>query len=268
MENRADLQRMFAPRSVAVIGASGNLESVSGRSLGYLKKFAYAGKVYPVNPKYQEIGGYPCYPNVTSLPETPDVALLMVRASLVPGILKECVAKGIPYAIIYSSGFAESSQGDSQEELLSIAREGGMRILGPNCQGLLNLVDRVPLTFTGALHQADLPEPGHVAFISQSGAFGFSSYTLGKENGVGFRYIVTTGNQSDLDVVDCALHVIQDPEVRLLMMYLEGYNEGEALSRIGASGPTPGYSRGGTQGGEEPLRPGGGPEPYRSPYGG
>ena len=154
MENTANLQRMFAPRSVAVIGASGNLESVSGRSLGYLKKFAYTGKVYPVNPKYQEIGGYPCYPDVTSLPETPDVALLMVRASLVPGILKECVAKGIPYAIIYSSGFAESSQGDSQEELLSIAREGGMRILGPNCQGLLNLVDRV----SPHLHRS--PPPG------------------------------------------------------------------------------------------------------------
>jgi len=232
MEKSVDLQRMFAPRSVAVIGASGNLESVSGRSLGYLKHFAYPGKVYPVNPKYRDIGGYPCYPDVTSLPEAPDVALIMVRAALVPGILKECAAKGIPYAIIYSSGFAESAQGDSQEELLSIARAGGMRILGPNCQGLLNLVDRVPLTFTGALHQAELPPPGHVAFISQSGAFGFSSYTLGRERGVGFRYIVTTGNQSDLDVVDCAHYVISDPEVRLLMMYLEGYNEGERFLEL------------------------------------
>ncbi|HOO63649.1 MAG TPA: CoA-binding protein, partial [Synergistaceae bacterium] len=232
MEKKNDLQRMFAPRSVAVIGASGNLESVSGRSLGYLKTFGYSGKVYPVNPKYEEIGGYACYPDVTSLPEAPDVALIMVRAALVPNILRECVAKGIPYAIIYSSGFAESEQEDSQEELLAIAREGGMRILGPNCQGLLNLVDRIPLTFTGALHQAEIPSPGHVAFISQSGAFGFSSYTLGRENGVGFRYIVTTGNQSDLDVVDCAHYVISDPEVRLLMIYLEGYNDGERFLEL------------------------------------
>ncbi len=232
MEKRENLQRMFAPRSVAVIGASGNLESVSGRSLGYLKKFAYSGKVYPVNPKYEEIGGYICYPSVSALPETPDVALVMVRASLVPDILRECAARGVPYAIIYSSGFAESEQKDSQEELLAIARKGGMRILGPNCQGLLNLVDRIPLTFTGALHEAELPEPGHVAFISQSGAFGFSSYTLGRENGVGFRYIVTTGNQSDLDVVDCAHYVISDPEVRLLMMYLEGYNDGERFLEL------------------------------------
>ena len=114
----------------------------------------------------------------------------------------------------------------------AIARDGGIRVLGPNCQGLANFAEGIPLTFSGALYEVPRPLPGHVALVSQSGAFGFSSFGVGLEHGVRFRYVATTGNQSDLDAVECADYVLDDPEVRLLMLYLEGLEDGAGFLRL------------------------------------
>jgi len=223
-----DLAKLFQPDSVAIVGASGNLESISGRPLKLLGRFGYSGRIYPVNPKYQQIDGLACYPDLNSLPEVPDVALVGVKAEIVPEILGRCAHLGVPYAIIFSSGFAESEDYEGQKKLMEVVRNGPTRVLGPNCQGLVNFVSGVPLSFSASLDTDRRPE-GHVAYISQSGAFGFASFAMAAEMGVGFRYVVTTGNQVDLDVVDFGEAMVEDPEVRLLVMYLEGIKQGARL---------------------------------------
>lgn len=223
-----DLSKLLHPESIAIVGASENLDSISGRPLKLLRRFGYGGRIYPVNPKYEGIDGLASYPDLKSLPEVPDVALIGVRAGIVPGIIGQCTDLGVPYAVIFSSGFAESEDHGGQEKLMAAVRKGPTRILGPNCQGLVNFVSRVPLSFSASL-DTDRRPGGHVAYVSQSGAFGFASFAMAAERGVGFRYVVTTGNQADLDVVDFGEAFADDPEVRLLVLYLEGIRDGGRL---------------------------------------
>jgi len=225
MSGTTELGRLFLPKSVAIVGASTNLETISGRPLKLLKRYGFNGPVYPVNPKYESIEGFRCYPSLSSLPEPPDVVLVGVRASLVPGVIEECSRIGVGFAVIFSSGFAESDDADAQKQIVEVARAGGVRILGPNCQGLVNLARGIPLSFSASL-DTDRRPTGHVAYVSQSGAFGFASFAMAADAGAGFRYVVTTGNQSDLDVIDFARFLSEDPEVRLLLLYLEGISDG------------------------------------------
>ncbi len=223
-ENRLD--RLFSPRSVAIVGASANLESISGRPLKLLKRYGFGGTVYPVNPKYESISGFRCYPSLDRLPEVPDVVLVGVRASLVPSVIEDCARLGVKHAVIFSSGFAESAGTEAQEEIVRVAKSGGVRILGPNCQGLVNLAKEIPLSFSASL-DTDRRPTGHVAYVSQSGAFGFASFAMAADAGAGFRYVVTTGNQADLDVIEIARYLATDPEVNLLLLYLEGVSNGD-----------------------------------------
>ncbi len=225
VEDTRGLERLFSPRSVAIVGASANLESISGRPLKLLNRYGFTGPVYPVNPKYDSLEGIRCYPSLGSLPEVPDVVLIGVRASLVPKVMEECARLGVGFAVIFSSGFAESDDPDAQEQVTRIARAGGVRVLGPNCQGLVNMAEGIPLSFSASL-DTDRRPVGHVAYVSQSGAFGFASFAMAADAGAGFRYVVTTGNQSDLDVIDFAGFLASDPEVRLLLLYLEGIPDG------------------------------------------
>lgn len=223
-----DLSRLLSPRSVAIVGASSNLDSISGRPLKLLGRFGYQGAVYPVNPLRAEIDGRRCWPDVASLPETPDVVIIGVRADLVEGVIDQCVERGVPFGIIFASGFAEAADPRPQRRLVERAASGGMRLLGPNCQGLVNLAGKIPLSFSASLDTERI-EAGPVAYVSQSGAFGFASYAMAADQGVGFRYVVTTGNQADLDVIDFARYFVADPEVGLLVLYLEGIDRGEAF---------------------------------------
>ena len=220
-----DISRLLLPRSVAVVGASGNPDSISGRPVKLLQRFGFKGNIFPVNPGRDRIAGLECFPDIASLPETPDVVLVGVRASLVPGVIRQCADRRVPYSVIFSSGFAESDKGEVQMEIMDTARRGGVRILGPNCQGLVNFADNVPLSFSASLDSDSRPL-GNVAYISQSGAFGFASFAMAAESGVGFRYVVTTGNQADLDIVDFGTAFARDPEVRLLVFYMEGFSDG------------------------------------------
>ncbi len=226
-----DLQRLLTPRSVAVVGASGNMESISGRPLKLLQRYGFDGAIYPVNPGRETVGGLTCYPDVNSLPETPDVAVLGVRAALTPGVLEQCAGRGVPFAMIFASAFAETEDQSGQQGLLDIARSGGMRLLGPNCQGLVNFARNVPLSFSASL-DTDARPSGRVAYVSQSGAFGFASFAMAADQGVGFRYVVTTGNQADLDVVDFGAFFASDPEVGLLVMYMEGVSDGDRFVEL------------------------------------
>ncbi len=226
------LRKLFAPESIAIVGASSSLERLTGRTLRYLQSFGYGGAIYPINPKADVISGLPVHRNVTEVEGPVDLAILSIKAKLIPDALRACADKKIPFALIYSSGFSETGDRALQEEVSAIARDGGIRVLGPNCQGLANFAEGIPLTFSGALYEVPRPLPGHVALVSQSGAFGFSSFGVGLEHGVRFRYVATTGNQSDLDAVECADYVLEDPEVRLLMLYLEGLEDGAGFLRL------------------------------------
>jgi len=221
-----DLSLLLSPRSVAVVGASENLESISGRPIKLLKRFGFKGDIFPVNPNRKIVAGLECYPDIPSLPVTPDVVLVGVKARLVPEIVGQCSDRGVPFSIIFSSGFAESTDPAAQDEILLKARVGGMRVLGPNCQGLVNFANSTPLSFSASL-DSDRRPLGGVAYVSQSGAFGFASFAMAADSGVGFRYVVTTGNQADLDLVDFGMAFAADPEVRLLVLYMEGLSKGD-----------------------------------------
>src|SRR3954463_7947192 len=193
---RTDLARFFSPRSIAIVGASQDLISISGQPLKHLVAHEYAGKLYPVNPKYQEVLGNKCYPSLADLPEAPDLALVVVNASRVADTLRACGKLGIPYAIVFSSGFSETGGAGvtMQSELAAIAAEYNIGIIGPNCQGMINPADRVYAGF-GSIFGADY-EPGRVSMVSQSGGFGFSVMNLAALEGGGlFRQRVRTRNE-------------------------------------------------------------------------
>ena len=142
---RTDLERFFNPRAVAVIGASQDLNTISGQPLRFLKAHGYEGNLYPVNPRYEEVAGLRCYPSLAEVPETPDLVLILVNASRVSDMLRQCGEKRVPYVIIFSSGFSEmGGKGvDLQRELMAVAEEFDIGVIGPNCQGMINAADNV-----------------------------------------------------------------------------------------------------------------------------
>jgi acyl-CoA synthetase (NDP forming) len=230
VEKSLDLTPLFHPRSVALIGASNEHAKLSGRPFRFFREFGYAGKVYPVNPKYSEIGGVQCFAKIADLPGDVDLAVITLPATAVPDALAECGTKAIKGAAIISSGFAEvGGEGIRlQEKLQRIALDYGIAVCGPNCSGLIYFPEKVTATFSVGL-DGGLPEPGPAAFVSQSGAL--SSYILGaaSDRGLGFRYWITTGNECVLSFTDYLQYLIEDSEVRLILGYLEDARDGDAF---------------------------------------
>jgi acetate---CoA ligase (ADP-forming) len=225
-----DLKKLFHPRSVALIGVSNEQNKLSGRPFRFFREYGYPGKIYPVNPKYQEIAGVPCFPRLSDIPAEVDLAVITLPASAVPEAMTECATKGVRAAAIISSGFAEvGGEGVRlQDELQRIASENGIAVCGPNCSGFVYFPQKVTATFSVGL-DGGFPEAGPAAFISQSGAL--SSYILGaaKERGLAFRYWITTGNECVLSFTDYLRYVLEDPEVRLVLGYLEDARDGQAF---------------------------------------
>ncbi|MES2563171.1 MAG: CoA-binding protein, partial [Pseudomonadota bacterium] len=231
---RTDLERLFNPRAIAIIGASQDFITISGQPFNHLQSHGYQGKLYPVNPRYSEIGGVKCYASLADVPETPDLVLIVVAASRVTEMLRQCGAKGVPYVIIFSSGFSEVGGGgiDLQQELMQIAREHNIGVVGPNCQGLINVADRVYAGF-GSIFNSDY-DPGPVSMVSQSGGFGFSVLNLcSKEGGLGFRQMVTTGNEIGISTLDFIDYFIRDPQTDIIAGYVEGMKDAHRLIDVG-----------------------------------
>ena len=231
---RTDLERFFNPRAIAIIGASRDLVTISGQPLKHLTSHHYKGRLYPVNPRYQDIAGVKCYASIADLPEAPDLVLVLVNASRVAGILRQCGAKGVPYAIIFSSGFSEVGGGgvSLQQELAAIAREHDIGVIGPNCQGMINVADGVFAGFGSVFHNDY--EPGVVSMVSQSGGFGFSVMNLSsKDGGLAFRQIVTTGNEIGVSALDFISYYIRDPNTEIIVGYIEGLKDARRLVEIG-----------------------------------
>jgi acetate---CoA ligase (ADP-forming) len=231
---RTDLERFFNPASIAIIGASQDFTTISGQPLRHLQSHHYKGRLYPVNPRYPELGGVKCYPSLAEVPETPDLVLILVNASRVAEMLKLCGAKGVPYVIIFSSGFSEMG-GEGvrlQQQLKEIAAAHGIGVIGPNCQGMMNVADGVFAGF-GSVFYTDY-EPGRVSMVSQSGGFGFSVMNLSsKDGGLPFRQMVTTGNEIGVSTLDFMEYFIRDSHTDLIAGYLEGAKDAWRLPEIG-----------------------------------
>ncbi len=222
-----NLSALFRPVSVAIVGASDDPVRISGRPLRYLKDGGFKGSILPVNPRRDVVQGLKSYPSIASLPETPDVAMLAVPAELIPETVRECAAKGVKAAVIFSSGFAETStEGrQAQQAIRDTARSSGLRLLGPNCLGLFNSGIGFYGTFASML-DLGFPAPGSLAVASQSGAYGTHVAYLAQRRGLGVRYYVSTGNEADVDIGEALLWLARDPDVRVIAAYVEGLRDG------------------------------------------
>lgn len=213
------LNSIFKPKRIALIGVSDNPNSVGGITLRNLVGGGFNGVVYPVNPKREAVFGIPCYPDVKSLPKTPDLAVIMTAAKFVPGIIRECGEAGINGIIIMSAGFKESGEeGKELENLVKTekAKFPDMRVIGPNCLGIL-----VPGLNMNVSFANGMPKKGHVAFISQSGALCTSVLDWAYDSNIGFSYFVSIGNSMDVNFGDLIDYFGQDPNTQSIVLYVE-----------------------------------------------
>lgn len=230
---KVDFERLFDPRSVAIVGASANETSISGQPLKYLLAHGFGGSIYPVNPRYAQVGGYKCYPDLESLPQSPDVVVIAVAAKRVPAVLQECGRAGARFAIILTSGFAETGDAglEAQRRISAIAEQWGLVVIGPNCQGMMNIAGGVRLGF-GAPFGISY-RTGPVSLVSQSGAFGNAVLMLAEEAGLGFRRYVSTGNESSTTSLDLIDTLIDDEGTELVAAYVEGFKDARRLREVG-----------------------------------
>ncbi len=227
---RPSLDVLFRPAAVAILGASDNPDRISGRPLRYLREGGFAGAIYPVNPNRSMVQGLPSYPSVAALPTAPDVALLAVPAEATEQAVRDCVARGVKAAVIFSAGYAESDAGGTalQDRIAAIAAAGGMRLLGPNCLGACNARIGFFATFTQSFDRG-VPGPGPVAIVSQSGAYGSHLAYLVRQRGLGASYWITTGNEADIDVPEALEWMVRQDEVGVILAYVEGVRDGARL---------------------------------------
>jgi acyl-CoA synthetase (NDP forming) len=230
------LSAALDPSSIAIIGASDNPNKIGGRPILFLSRFGFRGRVYPINPNRTEVQGLRCYPDVAALPETPDLAVIATPGSHVPRAVEECAARGVRVAVVMASGYGETHDGDAiatERRMVETARAGGMRLVGPNSQGLANFGTGAIASFSTMFLEVP-PMDGPVAIVSQSGMMSTAPYGLLRERGIGVRHAHATGNDADVTLPELALSVIQDPEVRLLLLYIESLRESELLARTAA----------------------------------
>lgn len=227
MTKRA-IEALFDPASVAVVGATDDLGKPGGRCLAFLQQYGYRGRIYPINPKYQAIRDLACYPDLKSLPGPVEMVVLLVPAKSVPRYLREAAAAGAKAAVVCSSGFAEAGEDGVrlQDDLVAAAAESGMAVLGPNSLGMLDLHHNLVASFSTGLQTATMPKAGPVAFVSQSGAIGAVVYALAQADGIGFGTFLSTGNEAVLDFGHYLDYFADDPNVALVLGYIEGIRRG------------------------------------------
>ena len=219
---RRTLEPILAPKIIAVIGATERKRSVGRTVMSNLLAGGFPGKIYPVNPIQDTVLGLHAYQNVAALPERPDLAVIITPPQTVPGIIRECVAAGIPGAIIISAGFKEIGAAGAalEQQVLAEARRGNMRIVGPNCLGVM-----VPGHNFNATFAADMAKPGSVGFISQSGALCTAILDWSLKENVGFSAFVSLGSMLDVSWGDLIYHLGDDPNTRSIVIYMESIGD-------------------------------------------
>jgi len=219
---------LLNPNSIAIVGASNNRLKFGGRLIHYLIKNNYKGKIFPVNPGEKEVAGLPAYPRLTDIPDDVDLACLIVPLNILFDVLKDCVAKGVKAVIVNASGFAEVGEDGEQlqSDLVRIAREGGMRVCGPNTIGIFSPADNFFATFSNAMETKNVPV-GTIGFITQSGAVGGSILSRAWEHEIGFSRCISSGNEADLTTADYIKYLAKDPATSVICLFLEGVSDGQ-----------------------------------------
>ena len=226
------LEALLNPKSIAIVGASRNFGKLNGRPLKFLLDKGYQGKIFPINPSYDKIGDLPCYPDVQSVPEAIDLAVVAVPAKKVPDSLRALGEKGVPAAVVFSSGFSETGDEGAalEKEIKDIAQQYGIALCGPNTLGLLNSFEHVMATFS-QFANGETPS-GPVGFVTQSGAFGTAIAALARERDLGLGYFVNTGNEAGVGFADVMADVLADDRIRVGAGYIEGLKNGEAFAAL------------------------------------
>ncbi|WP_417249438.1 acetate--CoA ligase family protein [Celeribacter sp.] len=216
------LSFLLNPTSVAIFGASQNPEKIGGRPIRFMKEMGYSGRIYPINPVRESVQDLPCYPDLDALPEVPQAAIIAVAKERVLETLHRCAERGVKACVVMASGFGEAGEDGRQaeEEMRAIAASSGMRIVGPNSQGLADFNTGAILSFS-TMFIEEPPEAGPVACISQSGAMSVVPYGLLRQRGIGVGHCHATGNDADVSVSELAAEVVLDPKVKLCILYLE-----------------------------------------------
>ncbi|OZI54417.1 acetate--CoA ligase family protein [Bordetella genomosp. 4] len=224
------LQCFFDPTSVAIIGASSDPDKLGGRPIRFLREAGYEGKIFPINPRYDTVQGLKAYPSLNDVPDPIDHAVIIVPATGAHDALQACIEKGIRHVQILSSGFAEDGPAGQvlQDALVALAARHGVRLLGPNCLGIVSTSNRFYATFSTAL-EALSPRPGGISFATQSGAFGSCAYAQAIQRNLGISRIVATGNEADVDVAQCIDFLASDPATHIICAAIEGCRDGDML---------------------------------------
>jgi acetate---CoA ligase (ADP-forming) len=230
------LESFFWPQSIAVLGASPDLHRIRGRLLHQLRENGFPGRILPINPSYQEIEGLPCYPSIAAVGVPVDLALVAIPAAGVAPVLEECAQAGVKNALIISSGFAEEggAAGDMQAALVDVTQRTGIRACGPNCEGYYNALGKVATTFSPTVEMKEdagrvLVSERRIGVISQSGGIGFALFDRGKAAGIGFSYVISTGNEADLNMGDFLDYMVEDRHTHAVMLFCESVRAGETF---------------------------------------
>ena len=229
------LSAALAPSSIAIIGASENPNKIGGRPIAYMRRLGYPGKLYPINPSRTELQGLPCYQSLSALPEVPEMALIIVAGEQTLIAVEECAALGVRCAVVIASGFGETGPAGRviQERMTAVARAAGMRLVGPNTQGLANFGSGAVASFSTLFTEVD-PMDGPIGIVSQSGGISAMTYGLLRGRGLGVRHVHATGNEADVGVADLAWAVAHDPGVKLLLLYMENIANPALLAQTAA----------------------------------
>jgi len=239
-----DLRALFEPRSVALIGASADPSSISARPLRLLRQHGFAGGLYPVNPKYSELSGLRVYPSIGAVPETVDMALVIVPAPAVSGVLEECAAAGVRCAVVISSGFSESSADGAlgrqlQQDIAHVVARSVLRVCGPNSEGIFHPAVGLCATFSPAVdpeHGFVPATPGSgagpIAVVSQSGGLAFALLNHAADRGLDVASVASTGNEVDLGWCDYVDYLLDQPSTRVILGFVESFRQPERLIAV------------------------------------
>lgn len=223
------MKLLFEPASVAVVGASNDRSKWGYRVFSNIINGGFEGRVYPVNPGSSEVLGHKAYPRVTDIPEVPDLVVIVVPPPAVPGVMRDCAAKGVKVAVVITAGFAEvGGEGEKlQQEIVSIARSAGIRFVGPNCLGILNPAHKLHPQMP-----SEFARPGPLAIVSQSGNIMNTLSRMIDSRGYGLSKAVSIGNQADIRAEDYLEYLAQDPQTKVILCYIEGFKDGARFFRI------------------------------------
>jgi len=229
-DQRDPLDNFFSPQSVAIVGASSKPGKIGHELVRNASQYQFEGQVYPINPNAETILGLKCYPSISDVKERIDLAVYVAASNILPKLVEEAGARGVKNAIIVSGGFKEMGEEKAsyEEQLVTIARRYGMRIIGPNCIGVFDSTSRLD-TFFYPHDRMVRPNPGGLSFVTQSGTFGLTFLEWATDSRLGIRRLVSLGNRCDVNEIDMVRYLGRDQFTKVIALHLESLSDGRQL---------------------------------------